>query len=415
MKRSETIIIGIAVALGLALRMTDIGFPDVLTDEAQFGLGSSAAHPPFGMFLMKVMMMLFGMNILALRSLSILLGIGCVVLIYFMTREKFSKQTALYAACIASLFPSAILFSRLAFLTMPQLFFWLLLILAFLRAKKDPSGLMLLFLFLASVGATFIKFQGLVVLGLLLLGRIIDVRKKWWEDSIVHVLVLSLLPIALYDITHPGVMASVLLYGGSNDMPEFSERFGLLFSTWWSVLSLAVILLPLSLFAFRKIGWELQIVSVWVLLQGFLFGASHEYYVADLLVFAIPCGVMFASVSKSIRLPGVVALCVLAFILLGPRSITLSRYTADPYKELGYWNTHAEAINNALRDLPDVVVLGDAGHQIRWYLAPTVLVGKDMDLSARRGAFLLLDPSIETPFEDGQEVYDDEQVRVILR
>jgi hypothetical protein len=414
MRNIETLLLWLGILGGITLRCIDISVPDVLTDEAQFGLGTSAAHPPLGMAFFRAALMMGGSNILALRSVSIVLGILFLPLLYLLVREWMDRRGALLVTALGSLFPSAILFSRLAFLSMTQLFFWTLFVLLFLRVKNNGSEKEKIALFLAAVASSSIKFQGFVIPFLFLAGRMMEKRGSVLRDDVSWILLLSLVPIALYDLTHPGVLASVLLYGGSADVLGLIDRFRELFSVWWNILGFAVLLLPLSLLGCTRLRWEMHVFLGWVLLQGFLFGPSHEYYVTDLVLFVIPIAMLIArsQVSSIVVLP---LMMMNAILLLGPSFLVRSSWTNPLYQQEGYWNLHAEEINNVLKDQDHVIVLGDAGHQLRWYMNPETLVGKDMDLSAQTGAFLLLDPSIAVPFADGKKLYNDEQTRIIVR
>jgi hypothetical protein len=280
--------------------------------------------------------------------------------------------------------------------------------------KNNGSEKEKIALFLAAVASSSIKFQGFVIPFLFLAGRMMEKRGSVLRDDVSWILLLSLVPIALYDLTHPGVLASVLLYGGSADVLGLIDRFRELFSVWWNILGFAVLLLPLSLLGCTRLRWEMHVFLGWVLLQGFLFGPSHEYYVTALVLFVIPIAMLIArsQVSSIVVLP---LMMMNAILLLGPSFLVRSSWTNPLYQQEGYWNLHAEEINNVLKDQDHVIVLGDAGHQLRWYMNPETLVGKDMDLSAQTGAFLLLDPSIAVPFADGKKLYNDEQTRIIVR
>ena len=83
------------------------------------------------------------------------------------------------------------------------------------------------------------------------------------------------------------------------------------------------------------------------------------------------------------------------------------------FKEEGYWNTHAEKINEVLKNEDRIIVLGSPGHHIRWYLNPEVLVGKDMDIYNRTGTFLLLDKNETAKFTGAETMYEDEKLTII--
>ncbi|MDP7247170.1 MAG: glycosyltransferase family 39 protein [Candidatus Peribacteraceae bacterium] len=167
------------IILGVLLRLTDVAFPDFATDEAQFALNASAAQPPIGMFFFWLAQTIFGASIISARAVSIAFGIATIYLIYKIVLEFSEKKAALTAAAFASIFPTHIIFSKLAYLSVPLCFAWALTTLMFIKANKKPhDSKLLIALFLSSVLATFIKTQGLLFPLLLLIGIIIESIKN---------------------------------------------------------------------------------------------------------------------------------------------------------------------------------------------------------------------------------------------
>ncbi|MBU2259507.1 glycosyltransferase family 39 protein, partial [Patescibacteria group bacterium] len=290
MRRLTSLILWLIILLGIVLRMVDVGIPDFSTDEAQFALGASAAQPPIGMALFAFSQAIFGPSILAARSVSILLGIASVILLFFIARTFLTKDSSLLVAALAGIFPTHILFSRLAYLSIPLCFAWLLVLLTFLKAQKDTRWLIPLFL--ASVFATFIKTQGLLLPLLLLFGTILPLRKS--KLSIVNcqlsiVLALSLIPIGLYIVTNPGILATLLLYGGNMyGLSNFIDRIVTLISLWWGLLPVLLIFGFVSITHAREVPWP-----VWILIGigtfiGLLLGPAHQYYTTYLVFWTIP-------------------------------------------------------------------------------------------------------------------------------
>jgi hypothetical protein len=147
-------------------------------------------------------------------------------------------------------------------------------------------------------------------------------------------------------------------------------------------------------------------------LQQLLLGPTHDYYVTAFVILALPIGSALAALSPAAQATGFGMLVLNTLFLLAPMDLR-TPYTRLPLiDEPVYWNTHADAINAALKGADEVIVLGDAGHHVRWYLEPEVLVGKEMELRNRKGTFVLLDPNQEL---QGETLYRDESVRVIRR
>ncbi|MDD5026859.1 MAG: glycosyltransferase family 39 protein [Candidatus Peribacteraceae bacterium] len=406
----------IVIVLGVALRMTDIAFPDISTDEAQFALGASAAQPPLGMALLRFAQETFGPSAVAARSVSVLLGIVTLGVIYGIARHLFDRKTALITLAVAAIFPSHILFSRLAYLSVPLSCAWLAIVWAYLKAtsKQEPLWLFLLFVF--SVAATLIKTQGLLLPATLLLGRAIERRGSVLRDPVIWILLLSLVPIALYIGTHPGIAATLLLYGGNMyGVSGFSSRIVILLTTWWPVLLLVLPAIVFSLATIRRLHWPVWILLLLGTTIGLILGPGHEYYTTHLVYWALPIGLLFARMATPARGLLLTLLVANTCAILAPHSLFVTSWTHPLYREEGYWNTHADRINAALGDVESVIALGPTGHHVRWYVTAQVLVGNEMDITPfRTRLFIVFDRNELTKIPQATILYEDETL-VIAR
>ena len=444
-RKLDSFLLWLCIGVGIALRMTDLGVPDFATDEAQAALGATAAWTPLGMQIMGLAQSLFGHTIIVARSVSAVFGIALLPLLYLIAREYTDKKTALLITAIAAIFPTHIVFSRLAYLSAQLLFGWTLMLYCFLKTRKailapqsslSASGVGWMFaLFFASVFATLIKSQGLLFPGLLILGTFIEQWKTSKKLSIVNclpaealakagqlsiVLVLSLLPTTLYILTHPGIAATVLLYGGNMyGISGFFHRFIELFTTWWTELSLFLIVLVFALPSLKNFSWPVSALLALVSAVGFILGPDHAYYVSDLVLFALPMGVILSRgishqsvyVRSGARITEC-ALLLLTLIILGPTALSRTQWTYPLYQEEGYWNTHAETLNAVLKDEETVTVLGFPGHHLRWYLTPRLLVGREMT-PPYPTAFILIPRGTASADIKGTVVYDDAEFTIL--
>jgi len=403
------------ILLGIILRITDVGLPDFSTDEAQLALGKSAAWTPLAMKTIVIVQSIFGFETIVARGVSVVIGIATIPLIYFIARHFFEKQTALLATAIAAIFPSHILFSRFAYPSIYLCFAWLLTLLCFLEVKKAPkSTRWMIGLMLASVAATFIKSQGLVFPALLILGLLIKKRKDIYHDEIAWVLLLSLIPVSFYFLTHPGVLATILLYGGN--MYGVSGSFNRLLEliiTWWQVLTLFAFFAIVSLRWFRSLSWPIWTLIATAALTGFLLGPAHAYYATHLILLALPITLLLTKLPTLLRSISIIALTITTILFLGPSSLI-----PDPYhlhaKE-PYWNSNANKINEVLKGEDEIVVLEYPGHHLRWYLEPKLLVGRFMNLEGKTGIFMVLKKDDLPDPPQTSIVYEDEQVKILKR
>lgn len=400
--------------IGTLLRLINLGTPDMTTDEAQFALGRSAAQPPLGMGLMRAAQAIAGHDLIVVRGMNVLLGCITVWVIYRLARLWVEEHEALLAALVAAIFPAHILFSRTAYMDVPLVLGWLCVLLAFEHARCVRTGYSLLWLYVACVAVTFIKTQGLALPVLLLLGHIIERRGRVGRDAITGVLLLTLVPIAVYIAAHPGIAATLTQNTGTTyGIAAPLQRIGEMIWHWAIMLWLMLAACLLSLPWLRRYGWPVWALCVTAVLQQLLLGPSHDYYVTAFVILALPIGSALFGLTPAAQTTGLGILTLNTLFLLAPMDVR-TPYTHLPLlDEPVYWNTHAEAINTALAGTDRVIVMGDAGHHVRWYLEPEVLVGKDMDLE-KHGTFVVLDPKKVDGLQ-GTTVYHDGAVTIIRR
>jgi len=401
----------LAILLGVLLRMTQMTLPDLSTDEAQFALSASAAQPPLGMMYLRMAQMLFGADILVVRGAVVVLGILTLPVIYFIAREILDRENALLATALASVFPGHVLFSKLAYLSVPLFLMWALTLLMFLRVRRNANPWWLIALYIVSLTATFTKTQGILLPALLLGGRIFELRGRCIRDALCWVLGFSMIPILLYIATHPGIPATLLLYGGSMyGLSGIFARCLELVNVWWSLLFLFFVAAAVSVVELPRLPWP-----VWILLLlgtgiGLLLGPSHAYYTTHLVLWSVPIAALLGTLPPAARTTVLLTLTLSTLLVLSP---VQNPWTYDLYRNNNYWNTHAAEMNAALAGEESIIVLGSAGHHVRWYLEPRVLIGNTFDTNHIQGTYLLLDQERRGEFPHARILYRDEEVTIL--
>lgn len=144
----------------------------------------------------------FGPTALGVRALSILSGLGIIILLYYIGRKLFSKKVGLAAAFIASVSPWDISLSRGGFEAHFALFLALLGIYLFMLAKQKPP----LYIFSAlSFGLTlhtYPTYKVSLLLFLPLLLWFVDIRnilvgnKKYFLIGVLMLVILGILSLS---------------------------------------------------------------------------------------------------------------------------------------------------------------------------------------------------------------------------
>jgi len=315
----------------------------------------------------------------------------------------------------ASLITTHILLSRLAYLDAAQALAWSLLLLGFIMVREKQDMRSITLVYLASILSIFTKTQGLLFPLLLLCGRVLEQRGRVLRDPITWALLLSLISFGPYILSHPETFAILTIYTGKVigfiDLPK---RLTDLLTLWRGSLGIFLLLIPMSLLTVRKLPWSvLTLLGITIGINFFL--SPRLYYSTYLVFFALPIGLLLSHWSRSWRWISLAAMGITTLLVTGPTGLIPPTFRPFPFRESGYWNTHAAAINASIGDVESVIALGHVGHQVRWYVGARVLVGNDMDLKGVRGTFLVIDPSGTITVPRATLVYRDERVGILRR
>lgn len=400
------------ITLGIAYRFIDLTVPDFSTDEAQFALGQSAAQPPLGMWFFRFAQMIFGPTILVARLVSVGWGIAAVAGIGLVARLIFDKRTAWWAAAIAAMMPSAILYSRLAYLTSCMSVIWLISIYAFLRATDQPRKPWFWLLFVGSnIAAGFTQSQGLLLALLLTMSMWVATSPRRYNWSEKCIAMSSVVPGLLYIVFHPQILVSFTLVGGSESHMSLTMRALELVRIW---------LILLGPFALCLIGSAREIKQsrlpiILLLATGLLLSlilTPRPYYATYALFFALPIAAFLVKRPLAWRVSILTVLSLYTALRLGPVALVGRTVALEPFNAMPYWNTHTDTINAAVQNHREIVVYGNAGHHIRWYLEPTVFVGTSMPSVPATPVLVLNQSSVPAEVSTRNVLYTDEHVQI---
>jgi len=416
MSRVEKYVLWVCITAGCCLRFVDLTFADLATDEAQFVLGATAAHPKPSLWVFQIAQFIGGSTLLSVRLPVALVGCLIVWLMYVIARRECGKETALRVAALAAIFPSAIVFSRLAYLSTFVIASWLFFTYCFLRARRDSSVFMLILLFFASVIASYTKTQGFVFTFMLLLGCIIQKRQRVFQDPVAIILALSLVPISATLVTSPAILATLTQYsGGAFGAHAPLERLSTLFSSWVLMVPFFLPLLLLSVQRARQLPWSMVLLMCLGMGMAFFLGPSHLYYTADVIYTMFAIGLWMGTLHAYVRLSIVSVLCVTTVFVLQPMHWMQHSYRVPPFSQVPYWNTHASQLESVLHTQTELTILGNnVGHHVRWYLRPEITVIRDpSNYLPVTGTYMILQPTpVPAWLQTNTPLYEDTHVSI---
>jgi mannosyltransferase len=214
----ELVLLTVITAVGLAIRVATLGSQSYWVDEATTvhdvgrSLGGllhqvhvNETTPPLYFVLVWVWSKLFGTGEVALRSLSLLCGLGTIPVAYLAGRELVSRAAGLVAALLVAVSPFMVWYSQearayalFALLSGLSFLFWAR---SWRRAKPADVWLWALFSALAVLTHFFAGFL-VGAEGLLLLYRL-RTRVTALACTAVALVQLAVLPLAIGDTSHP--------------------------------------------------------------------------------------------------------------------------------------------------------------------------------------------------------------------
>lgn len=170
-------------------------------------------HPPLAKYTQAFFIKIFGANSFAWRLSSVIFGVGVIGLIYHLSEKLFNDQRiSLLAVFLASLDGLLLAQSRIAMNDIHVTFFIILTLLWYFSYRLNPRDKNFLLVGLGAGLAMSSKWSGLFVLIAVCLLESVRIIKDFiqkkisWEkliqQSLLRVLVLGLLPFAIYILSY---------------------------------------------------------------------------------------------------------------------------------------------------------------------------------------------------------------------
>jgi len=414
--RTDAIYLGAIAAAGILMRFFDIGYIDLIGDEAQYILGTTHVHPPLTIKGMQMIMDIFGHETVVARGVNMILGIVSIGLIGLLARElTHDKKTIILSIALASILPSHIIFTRLMYLDIAMTCGWLVFALLYVYYDKKPTPALLLGLFITSMLLTFTKTQAFLPVMFVGLHRIWKLRTGVLKDQLFWILAVSGLPFVFYVFTHPEILATTLANSQTNVFGIGPKRLFAMVATWQRYAPFFwMFLLPAAVYNIRKIGPALASCIIAGLFINFFLGADHKYYTLYFVLSAIPAAMLFVRLPRIALVPLMAALLFIGFQKAGPAALTNS-YFAEMGETNRYWIAHEEEINAVLQkeNIEHVIVYPIAKHQHRWYLKPEVLSADYMPKDTQKGIIFIERLDYAKDWAGSPVLYEDERSMIV--
>lgn len=173
-------------------------FMEILSDEAYYGLYAANPawgyydHPPMVAWMIKISSLVFAGN-LGIRFMTILLQLGTLILIWKTISKKEPDPRNLYTLFIVA--GSISMFSAYGVIATPDaplLFFTALFLFAYKRFLEEQKWSVTLLLAFSMAGLIYSKYQGILVIGFVVLSNLKLLGKfRFWIAGIMALLLLS--------------------------------------------------------------------------------------------------------------------------------------------------------------------------------------------------------------------------------
>jgi mannosyltransferase len=343
------LLIGIMV-LAAVLRFATIGSQSYWLDESQavhelrlsFGgmltaWSSYEWNPPLYLLIAWPWAKLFGTGETGLRSLSALLGIAVVPLIYLCGRELVSRRAGLVAAAFAAVNPFMIWYSQEAREYMLLVALCAASLLCFARAWRAPSGRTMLWWALLSALALLTQYFAAFLVAAEGLALVYRARSRASVVALgaVGVVVLALVPHVIPRLDRPAQfivslplslrLQQVPITFGLNTLYQSNiVSDGLIGGAALAAILIALLVVGAGERELRGAGLAAGLAAAVLLVPLLLAGLGHDDYIARGLMPAwIPLAIVIAAActARGARVPGAaLAVALLAmFVYAGIR------------------------------------------------------------------------------------------------
>ncbi|MFH1744603.1 MAG: glycosyltransferase family 39 protein [bacterium] len=193
----------IIIVLAAVLRFYNLGLGDLNTDEAKTALGVDFPHSFVLPGISVASQNLFGASETAARLPFAAIGVLGVFLFYFLGKEIKDKNFGLIMAALAMILPGSIIFSRSAYLDVPLVVSWILILFFWIKCEREESALNIFLLFLALLVSPWMKIQAVYLFVVLFICLFINTRGLVWRDKKFFLLPLAFIPFCLYFLSEP--------------------------------------------------------------------------------------------------------------------------------------------------------------------------------------------------------------------
>ena len=224
----DIIIISVLITITFIVRYIYIGKTDIGNDEcfslyySRFsaldimkalttGAGFAADNPPLWEIILGVWTKIFGIGLLALRSLSLLFNVLTIIPLYKLANEFFSRRIAigvslLYTFSTFSLFLSheGRVYSLVGFLTICSVY-------CFMKQYKNPTRLNWVLLLLSNVFLVYSHYMAafwIIAMEILIVIIFKDLRESMWKALLFHIIGLLIFCFPLIPVVFERFMDS---------------------------------------------------------------------------------------------------------------------------------------------------------------------------------------------------------------
>lgn len=187
-------------------------------------------HPPFFFMVTGLLLKFFGNDLIVLRALCALLGVGTTFLVYLIGRNLLGERIGLLSGLLYAVYPSALYFGRIGFANNLLVFWVALSMYSFIKYIREKNLLWFYLMCLSTGLSTITESNGFCILASLTVLFWLYDRRNLFKMVSLSLVFFVVFVVVMLNVAHDAFISDLMYSSGRfNPVNAFFASFVVLF------------------------------------------------------------------------------------------------------------------------------------------------------------------------------------------